>query len=223
MTDDPKSQYLAMPETGNGAGVLVLHAWWGLNGFFRSCCDRLAQEGFVALAPDLYHGKIAHTVEEAEKLNNELTMKQAGEDILAAEAVLGRISTANGNGLGTVGFSMGAYLALWLAHERPVDIRAVAVFYGTGEGDFSQSKADFQGHFAEKDPYETEEGIKQLENTLRSANRPVSFYTYPGTGHWFFEQDRPDAYHPQAAQLAWERTVAFLHRCLDGTPTSTRQ
>ncbi len=215
MTDQIKSQYLALPESGKGAGVLVLHAWWGLNGFFRSFCDRLAQEGFVALAPDLYHGKIAHTIEEAEKLNNELSMKQAAEDILAAVNVLGRISNAAEKGLGVVGFSMGAYLALWLAHEKPEDIHAVTVFYGTGEGDFSQSKAAFLGHFAEKDPYETEAGVNELEKQLQSANRPVTFFTYPGTGHWFFEGDRPESYHAPEAQLAWERTAAFLHHELD--------
>ncbi len=218
MTDESKNQYLALPEAGKGAGVLVLHAWWGLNGFFKDFCDRLAQEGFVALAPDLYHGKIAHTIEEADRLSSDLTMKQASEDILAGLKVLNGISKPAGNGLGVVGFSMGANLAMWLAHERPGEIRAVTVFYGTGEGDFSRSKAAFQGHFAEKDPYETVEGIQALEKTLLSANRPVSFYTYPGTGHWFFEQDRPDAYNPQAAALAWERTAAFFHRELDGTP-----
>ncbi len=215
MANQIKSQYLAIPESGKGAGVLVLHAWWGLNGFFRDFCDRLAQEGFVALAPDLYHGKIAATIEEAEKLNNELSMKQASEDILAAVNVLGRISNAAEKGLGVVGFSMGAYLALWLAHEKPEAIQAVTVFYGTGEGDFTHSKAAFQGHFAASDPYETEDNIKQLEKNLLSASRPISLYTYPGTGHWFFEQDRKDAYNAEAAKLAWERTAAFLHEYLE--------
>ncbi len=215
MTDQTKNQYLALPETGEGSGVLVLHAWWGLNGFFRDFCDRLAQEGFVALAPDLYHGTIATSIEEADHYSSELTMKQAAEDILAAVKVLNGISKSARNGLGVIGFSMGANLAAWLAHEKPEEIRAVTLFYGTGDGDFTHSKASFQGHFAEKDPYESEDGIKAFENKLRSANRPVYFFTYPGTGHWFFEQDRPDAYNPQAAQLAWERTMAFLHRELD--------
>jgi carboxymethylenebutenolidase len=215
MTEQVKNHYLALPETGKGAGVLVLHAWWGLNGFFRDFCDRLAQEGFVALAPDLYHGKIAHTIEEADQLSSDLKMAQAAEDIQAALKVLSGISKAAEKGLGTIGFSMGANLALWLAHEKPENIRAVTLFYGSGEGDFTSSKAAFLGHFAENDPYETEAGVKELERNLRSANRPVTFYTYPGTGHWFFEQDRPDAFKPQAAQLAWERTVDFLHRTLD--------
>ncbi len=216
MTDQSRSQYLALPESGKGVGVLVLHAWWGLNEFFRDFCDRLAQEGFIALAPDLYHGKIAHTIEEAEKLSDELRMKQAAEDILAAVNVLGRVSNAAGKRLGLVGFSMGANLALWLASEKPEALRAVTIFYGTGEGDFTHSQAAFQGHFAEMDPYETGEGIKELEKKLHSANRPVTFYTYPGTGHWFFEQDRHDAYNAQAAAMAWERTAAFLHHKLDG-------
>ncbi len=217
MTDQTKNQYLAVPEAGKGACVLVLHAWWGLNEFFKDTCDRLAQEGFVALAPDLYHGKIARTIEEADRLSSELTMRQAAEDILAAVKILSGISATTGKGLGVIGFSMGANLALWLAHERPQDLQAVTLFYGTGDEDFSQSKAAFLGHFAEKDPYETEAGVKELEKKLQSANRSVTFYTYPGTGHWFFEQDRPDAYNPPAAKLAWERTAAFLHHELDGS------
>jgi carboxymethylenebutenolidase len=122
----------------------------------------------------------------------------------------------SGNELGTVGFSFGGYWALWLASQKPEAVRAVTIFYSTGEGDFQRSKAAFLGHFAETDPFEPEAGVKALEKSLRGANRPTTFYTYPGTGHWFFEKDRQDAYRAQAAQLAWERTIAFLHNQLGG-------
>jgi carboxymethylenebutenolidase len=113
-----------------------------------------------------------------------------------------------------VGFSFGAFWALWLAEQRPDWLRSVTLFYGTngGSGDFSRSTAAFQGHFAAEDPYEPEELARAMETTLRAAGRPVSFYTYPGTGHWFFESDRPDAYHEPSARLAWERTLAFLRQ-----------
>jgi carboxymethylenebutenolidase len=205
--------YLALPPSGKGPGVLVLHAWWGLNDFFRRTCDRLAQEGFVVSAPDLFAGEVARTIEEAERHQNGWDEAQAVPPIiLPAMEELSNNPAVSGTGLGIIGFSMGAYWSLWLAQKRPELVRAVVLFYGSngGGGDFQKSKAAFLGHFATHDPYETEEGIRELEKTLKAASRPVTFYTYPGTGHWFFEEDRPDAYNQAAASLAWERTVQFL-------------
>ncbi len=219
MSEQLYNLYLAITPSGQGAGVLVLHAWWGLNDFFRGFCDRLAQEGFVALAPDLFAGKIARTIEEAEQHKSQWNEEQEVPPIiLPASEDLSKHPAVTGHGLGVAGFSMGAYWALWLAQQKPELIRAVALFYGTngGGGDFRQSKAAYLGHFAENDPYETESGIQELERTLKRANRPTTFYTYPGTGHWFFEKDRQDAYNAQAAQLVWNRTIAFLHDQLDG-------
>lgn len=219
MTDQLATRYLAIPPSGEGPGVLVLHAWWGLNDFFRGFCDRLAQAGFVALAPDLFSGKIARTIPEAEQHLSEWNEEQAVPPILLpAVEELSHHPAVSGHGLGVVGFSMGGYWSLWLAQKQPDLMRAVTLFYGTngGGGDFQQSKAAYLGHFAEKDPYENAEGIQALEQRLRGANRPTTFYTYPGTGHWFMEKDRPDAYQAQAAQLAWERTAAFLHDHLGG-------
>jgi carboxymethylenebutenolidase len=219
MTQQTYNRYLAIPPSGKGVGVLVLHAWWGLNDFFRGFCERLAQEGFVALAPDLFSGKIARTIAEAEQHASQFNEAQDVPPIvLSAVQDLHSHPAVTGNGLGAIGFSLGAYWALWLPQQRPEWIRAVTLFYGTngGGGDFQHSKAAFLGHFAETDPYETVEVIQALEKNLRSANRPTTFYTYPDTHHWFFEKDRPDAYNAQAAQLAWDRTGAFLHEQLEG-------
>lgn len=211
MTDEKWAYHLALPPSGRGAGVLVLHPWWGLNDFIRGLADRLAREGFVALAPDLFSGKVARTVAEAEEL-----LKQSNEAndvphlVTSAFETLRHHPAVSGPALGIVGFSFGGSWALWLAAQQPEAIRAVTIFYSDGEGDFTRSKAAFLGHFAETDPYEPPEAIAEVEKNLKSANRPVTFYTYPGTGHWFFEQDRPDSYNPQAAELAWERTLAFL-------------
>lgn len=198
--------------------MLVLHAWWGLTDVIRDFCDRLAQAGFVAFAPDLFSGKVARTIVEAEQ---HLAVFDEEHDVppivLSAVEELRSHPAVTGNGLGAVGFSLGAYWALWLAQQKPDVIRAVTLFYGTngGGGDFSQSKAAFLGNFAETDPYEPADGIQALQKNLESANRPTTFYTYPETGHWFFEKDRHEAYRPQATQLAWERTSAFLHAQLD--------
>lgn len=202
--------FLAVPRTGEGRGVLVLHAWWGLNDTIKAFCVRLAGEGFVVFAPDLYHGQVVTRIEDAERLSNALDVQQARADIAAAVDLLAERATPGGRGLAVIGFSLGAYYALDLSVTDPERIRAAVVFYGTGPGDYGRSKADYLGHFAEADPFEPEENVAWLERALREAGRPVTFYRYPGTGHWFFEQDRTEAYHQAAAAMAWERTLTFL-------------
>ncbi len=214
MSDLSTNRYLAVPASGKGAGVLVLHPWWGLNDFIKSVCDRLAQAGFVALAPDMFAGKIAQTIEEAENLVTNLDWEhEVPPRILPAADELISHPAVSGPGLGVVGFSFGGFWALWLAQLKPELICAVTLFYGTngGDGDFHDSKAAYQGHFAETDPNEPAPVVQAMEKVLQEAHRPVTFYTYPGTGHWFFEEDRKDAYNAPTAQLAWERTLAFLH------------
>lgn len=204
--------YLATPERGEGPGVLVLHAWWGLNDTIKAFCGRLAEAGFMAFAPDLYHGKVAVTIAEAEALGSALDANhlQAKAEIAEAASFLNeRVGQAE-QGLAVIGFSLGAYYALDLAAAYPEQIRSVVLFYGTGSGDYSSSQAAYLGHFAELDPYEPLSNVNELEESLREAGRPVTFFHYPGTGHWFFEPDRADAYNEEVANLAWERTLAFL-------------
>lgn len=206
--------YLALPPAGSGPGVLFLHAWWGLNDTVKAICDRLAEAGFVVFAPDLYHGKIADTIPEAEALGSALDANhlQAKAEIAEAARFLDERSGQPERGLAVIAFSLGAYYALHLAAADPERIASVVLFYGAGGGDFSRSRAAYLGHFAEHDEYEPPASVAELEEELRRAGRPVTFHVYPGTGHWFFEPDRPDAYNPEAARLAWERTLAFLRR-----------
>lgn len=215
MTKQPNKHYLAIPKSGKGPGVLALHAWWGLNDFFKSFCDRLAAEGFVVLAPDLFQGKVAKTIDEADQLSSAMPMEKVEVFLTQAADDLSQHPSVNGSGLGVVGFSYGAFWALWLSKAKADLFRAVTVFYGTGADDFSSSKSAYQGHFAENDPFEPLENVTELEGLLKAANRTVDFNVYPGTGHWFFEEDRMDAFDPQAAELAWERTVRFLRTQLD--------
>ena len=217
MVDPQPDGFLAVPPTGTGQGVLVLHAWWGLNDTIKAVCTRLAEAGFVAFAPDLYHGKVADTIAGAEILGNTLdaNYKQAKAEVLEAALFLNERAGQPEAGLAVVAFSLGGYYALNLAAADPEHIRSVVLFYGT-EGtmgsDFSASRADYLGHFAELDEYETQANVDSLETSLRMAGRPVTFYRYRGTGHWFFEPDRAEAYNPAAASLAWDRTLAFLKR-----------
>lgn len=204
--------YLALPATGAGPGVLVLHPWWGLSAAVKDMCDRLAAAGFVASAPDLYHGRLAATVEEAEALAQELDQRadEVMSEISAAADKLWQRARPGSGGLGVVGLSLGAYYALRLADSDPDHIRAVVLYYGTGYQAAGRSRAAYLGHFAAQDSFEPLEAVAAQATALRAAGRTAAFYDYPNTGHWFAEPDRPEAYNAQAAALAWERTVAFL-------------
>jgi carboxymethylenebutenolidase len=208
--------FLARPEMGNGRAILVLHAWWGLNETIRNFCRHLAKAGYITFAPDLYHGKVAISIAEAEKLASALDANylQTKAEIVEAMLFLEKNAGISPSNIAVIGFSLGAYYALELATDQPDHIRSVVIFYGTGEGDFSQAKATFLGHFAAEDEYEPQANVAFLEQSLKKAGCSVTFYQYSGTGHWFFEPDRADAYNRQAADLAWERTLAFLQDSL---------
>jgi carboxymethylenebutenolidase len=202
--------FLAASALGHGTGVLVLHPWWGLNDTIKSFCTRLASSGFTVFAPDLYHGRVAQTIPEAKALASSLDDDLANSEVLQAAVFLHEQPGVAPTGLAVVGFSLGAFLALSLSNSDPEHIRKVVIFYGTGPEDFSRSKAEYLGHFAVSDEYEPASAVDALEASLRQAGRPVVFYRYEGTGHWFFEADRKDAFHEASARLAWERTLTFL-------------
>jgi carboxymethylenebutenolidase len=213
---DPKragTGYLAIPDSGHGPGILVLHAWWGLNEVFREVCDRLAEAGFVALAPDLLGGRVATTVEDAEA---QLAAADADELAHLTRSSLWTLrelpATVDGP-VGVLGFSMGASMGLWLSARVPEGVAATAVFYGTQDIDFVESKSAYLGHYADVDPWVDEDGLALLEAELHLLGLDTTFHRYPGTGHWFFERDRPE-FDPAAADLAWDRTLAFFRQHL---------
>jgi carboxymethylenebutenolidase len=215
------SAYLSLPEQGSGPGVLVLHAWWGLTDVFKEVCDRLAKAGFVALAPDLYRGKTTASVEEAQALVEALDqdVERVRADIAEAVQVLRQHDAtrlANGRGkLALVGFSLGGAYALDMSVTLAEEIAAVVTFYATYTGlDYRRASAAYLCHFAEDDPFEPAESVAEMEQALQAAGRQATFYTYPGTKHWFFEENRPE-YDAEAARLAWQRTIEFLHQRLD--------
>jgi carboxymethylenebutenolidase len=204
------SAYLAVPEHGSGPGVLVLHAWWGLTDFFKQVCDRLAREGFIALAPDLYHGKTTTSIDEAKQLASTMDSDETSQALTASIAYLLQQPGRRGKALGAVGFSLGGNQALGLSDQ----MAAIVTFYGTTAPEEILAQADFLGHFAEDDDFEPIEEVRQLEENIRSSGRQATFFLYPGTRHWFFEENRPE-YDAGAARVAWERTIEFLHQRLD--------
>ena len=210
--------YLALPRGGEGPGVLVLHAWWGLNDFFKAFCARLAQEGYVAFAPDVYHGKIATTIEEAQQLRKvyEGEQERAFAEMSAAVTYLRQHPATRGQGIACVGFSMGGWSSFELSVARPADVVAVVAFYGIGDpaADYSAARAVYLGQYVEHDEWEEDEYVDLLEAKLRAAGREATFYRYSGISHWFMEENRPDAYNAEAARVAWERMLEFLHRHL---------
>jgi carboxymethylenebutenolidase len=213
--------YLAEPPHGSGPGVLVLHAWWGLTEPFQQVCDQLAQAGFVALAPDLYHGKTTASVEEAEALVEALNQdeERVRGDIAGSVQVLRQHEATHqedGRGkLAVVGFSLGGAYALDMSVTLAREIAAVVTFYATYPGlNYNGANAAYLCHFAGDDPFEPAESVAEMEQELHAARRQATFYTYPGTKHWFFEENRPE-YSAEAARLAWERTIQFLHERLE--------
>jgi carboxymethylenebutenolidase len=211
---DGSRAWRTTPSTDQGSGVLLLHAWWGLNETVRGFADRLAERGFVVLAPDLFEGALADTIEDAERLGDGASVEGVSAIVEAAiERLRGEPGVRSGS-IGVIGFSFGAAFAL-LAAARDTSIAAAVACYGTGGAiDWSASEAAVQGHFAENDPYEGTDNIDELEAAVRGAGLRVEIHRYPGTSHWFMEPDRPE-YDQGAADLAWGRIGGFLRERLD--------
>jgi carboxymethylenebutenolidase len=211
---DEGRAYRATPSNGQGSGVLLLHAWWGLNQTIRSFADAFAEAGFVVIAPDLYGGMVVDTPEAAEKQSEAQSVAVRMRVVAAALNRLKGEPGVTASSLGVVGFSMGAFFALEASADDE-SIVATVLVYGTGrDRDWSKSRASFQGHFAADDPYEAADDVRAFEESLRAGGRRVEFHTYPYTGHWFMEPDR-DAFNADAAALAWGRMLGFLRAELD--------
>lgn len=209
--------YLAQPAGGSGPGVVVIQEWWGMVDHIKDVADRFAAEGFVALVPDLYHGKATREPDEAGKLLMSLNLDQAGQDMSGAVDYLAEHS--NGKGVGVVGFCMGGALALLLGTLRPDAVTAVVPFYGlivwpATEPDWSKMTAAVQGHYAEHDDSAGQAAIDKLNHELGSRGVAVETFLYPGTEHAFFNDTRPEVHDAEASALAWERTVPFLRSAL---------
>jgi carboxymethylenebutenolidase len=215
------SGYLATPEGGSGPGVIVVQEWWGLDSGIKEMADRLAAEGFVALAPDLYHGDLAgHTeMDKASELMQALPMDRAARDMSGAVDFLADHPSATGDGIGVMGFCMGGMLTFVLAALRPDKVNAIVPFYGFPSGDaqpdYSKITAAIQGHMAEHDDFFGPEAARELESRLKSLGKDVTITVHPGTGHAFMAPHNAlGTRDDEAYARIWPQAVGFLHEHL---------
>jgi carboxymethylenebutenolidase len=207
--------YLALPPSGRGPGVIVIQEWWGLTDHIADVTDRLAREGFVALAPDLYGGNVAHESQEALRMMQDLPVSRGVELLSGAVDHLLSLPEVTSDTVGAVGFCMGGGFVLYLAAADP-RVSAAVPFYGVIQGeapDFSGLKARILGHFGELDQGIPKEAVEQLAETIeRQSGIAPDFRHYPAD-HAFFNDGRP-VYHAESAARAWESTVPFLRERL---------
>ena len=204
--------YLATPD-GGGLPVIVIQEWWGLVPHIKDVCDRFAAEGFVALAPDLYHGEATTEPDEAGKLMMALNIEQAAKDLSGAVA---RVQEASGREkVGVTGFCMGGGLALVLACQRPDAVKACVPWYGvipwaSAQPDWSKLEAAVLGHYAELDGFFGPDAVAGLQSTLDDLGKEADLHVHPGADHAFFNDTRPEVYDEAESSKAWSETIAFF-------------
>jgi len=214
---DTATGYLAVPESGKGPAVVVLQEWWGLDEHIRSVVDRFASEGFVALAPDLYHGETTDQPDEAQQKMMAMNMGQAEKEMRGAVDYLSDHESYDGSGIGSVGFCLGGGLAVWAATANPKVDAVVTFYYVTphGKPDFSKVDGPVLGHFGTGDDFVPVDDAKALEKELNDAGADAHFEFYEGAGHAFFnDTDRLGTYDKDKAESAWQKTVDFFKRHL---------
>ena len=210
--------YLALPEGGSGPGMIVVQEWWGLDSGIKEMDDRLAAEGFVALAPDLYHGELAgHTeMDKAGELMTALPADRAARDMSGAVDYLADHDATAGDGIGVMGFCMGGVLTFVLASIRPDRIKAAVPFYGFPQGDdqpdYSRIEASIQGHMAEYDDFFPPAAALELGERLREMGKHVDLTVHAGTGHAFMAPHNAlGTSDPEAYARIWPQAISFLH------------
>jgi carboxymethylenebutenolidase len=212
---DTSEGYLALPESGSGPGVIVIQEWWGLVDHITDVSDRFAAEGFVALAPDFFHGAKTGEPDEAQSLLMGLAMDRAAKDIQGAARSLAARPETNGHGVGVVGFCMGGSLALWtgaLADE----VKVAVGFYpaipwermAPSWGNYANKSAMI--HASEEDGTSKAEGIQTAIKGIQAAGGDVEVYDYPGSQHAFFNDQRPEVHDAEHSAKAWRRTLELL-------------
>jgi carboxymethylenebutenolidase len=215
------SGYLVKPSTGSGPGVLVIQEWWGLDSGIKEMADRLGEGGFVALAPDLYHGELAahDEMDKASHLMQSLPPDRAARDMSGAIDYLAALPAVTSKGIGVMGFCMGGMLSFIIAANRPDKVKAVVPFYGFPQGatepDWTKLTAAVSGHMAEKDGFFSPQAARALESKLRKLGKNVTLTVHPGTGHAFMAPHNAlGTYDAAVAARIWPHAISFLRENL---------
>ena len=215
------SGYLVTPASGSGPGVLVIQEWWGLDSGIKEMTDRLGAAGFVALAPDLYHGKLAahDEMDKAAHLMQTLPADRAARDMSGAIDYLASLPSVTHHGIGVVGFCMGGMLSFLIAANRGDKVKALVPFYGFPQGamepDWSKLTAVVSGHMAEQDSFFPPDGARALEAKLRAMGKTVTLTVHAGTAHAFMAPHNAlGTFNAAAAAKIWPEVVAFLKKTL---------
>lgn len=218
---DSAGGYLAVPGSGSGPGVMVIQEWWGLVPQIKSVCDRLADAGYVALAPDLYHGELAEhdEMDKASHLMTTLDMERAVVDMGGAITHLQSMDNVTSDSIGVVGYCMGGMLSLLIAANEGDRVGAVAAFYGAplGDGgpDWSGLTATVVGHFAENDDFFPPEAVLALGEELSAMGKDVTFTVHPGSGHAFTNEENPlGTYDAALASTTWDSMLRLFSTAL---------
>jgi carboxymethylenebutenolidase len=197
--------------------VLVIQEWWGLDSGIKAMADRIGAAGFVALAPDLYHGSLAghEEMDKAASLMKALPPDRAARDMSGAIDYLAGHPAVTGKGIGVVGFCMGGMLAFVIAASRPDKVKAIVPFYGFPRGpnvpDWSKLTAAVSGHMAERDDFFPPEAARALEAELRALGKDATLTVHPGTGHAFMAPHNALGTRDEAlAERIWPGVVSFL-------------
>lgn len=210
------SGYLSLPASGKGPGVIVIQEWWGLVPHIKDVCDRFAAEGFVALAPDMYHGESTKSPDEAGKLMMALRIDEAEKDLRGAIGYLLNHEATAGSKVGTVGYCMGGALSLYAASKNP-QVGACVVFYGIHPNvkpDLPNLNAPVLGLYAELDAHVPPATVNKLESSLKEHGKAVEMHIYAGVDHGFFNDTRSEVYNEAAAKDAWTRVMGFYREHL---------
>jgi carboxymethylenebutenolidase len=205
--------YLALPESGSGPGIIVIQEWWGLTSHIADLANRLAAEGFVALAPDLYGGPTTHDPAEAKELLAALPVDRAIQDLAGAVDYLLARDEVTSSTLGVIGFCMGGGFVLGMAGAQGDRISAAVPFYGMPRPGFDLSglSCAVQGHYGTEDAGIPLDKVNDLFDSIKkSTDKPVELHTYEA-GHAFLNDENLNGtYDPDNAALAWKRATQFL-------------
>jgi len=208
--DATKTSAGILAGAGQKRAIVVIHEWWGINANIEAVCERIANAGYTALAPDLYHGTTAKNPEQANELMSSLNFERAVEEIRAAAR---HLQNEGATEVHVLGFCMGGALTL-LTALHATEFKKAVCFYGIpakAAGDLSQIQIPVLAHFANRDDWCTPTSVDELQGDFFKGGVPAEIHRYDAA-HAFANEKRTEVYDAAAAGLAWGRTFDFLKR-----------